>query len=74
MTRRARKTLTPEEQAEHWLLPSEAGMLLGVDGRTVLRWVKDGRLPAIRTPGGQHRLKRSDINAYLERNTTDASD
>lgn len=32
---------------------------------SVSRWVKDGRLGAVRTPGGRLRIRRSDVEAFL---------
>jgi len=40
---------------------------LGTSSRTVQRWIKDGRLRAIRLPGGRsYRIYQRDINAALE--------
>lgn len=40
---------------------SDAAELLGVDKRTVLRLARSGELPSYRTPGGQHRFRREDV-------------
>ena len=40
--------------------------LLGVDRRTVVLWAKRGRIPALRTPGGQHRFRGEEIRGLLE--------
>lgn len=37
---------------------------LGFSTRTVLRWVADGDLPAIRTPGGRLRIPQSAYVAW----------
>jgi excisionase family DNA binding protein len=67
----ARPGLTPEEEAEHLLTPSQVGQLMGVEGRTVTRWAREGRVAAITTPGGHHRFRRSDVDDLInERNTT----
>ncbi len=39
-----------------WLTTGEAADLCGVAPDTVLRWIKKGKLPAERTPGGHHRI------------------
>lgn len=40
---------------------------LGTSSRTVQRWIKDGRLRAIRLPGGRsYRIYQRDIEAALE--------
>lgn len=38
-----------------------AADLLGVDKRTILRMVRNGKIRSFRTPGGQHRFRRTDI-------------
>lgn len=38
-----------------------AADLLGVDKRTVLRMARDGKIRSFRTPGGQHRFRREEI-------------
>ena len=52
---------TPRSASTEWLSANRAGDLLGVSGRTVVRWIEDGRLKARRTPGGQFRLLRADV-------------
>ena len=38
----------------------------GVDRRTMWRWVKSGRVKSFVTPGGHHRILRTDIDSLLE--------
>ncbi len=41
----------------------------GVHYRTVLRWIKDGRLKAFRLPnGGEHRVKVNDFLTFMQEN------
>lgn len=47
------------------MLPSEVAELFGVEGATVSRWVREERLPAVRTLGGHHRFRASDIYRLL---------
>jgi excisionase family DNA binding protein len=48
-----------------WLSTGEAGALLGVSGKTVLRLVKDRKLgPARVTEGGQFRLERAAVERF----------
>lgn len=48
------------------LTPAEVASLFRVDPKTPVRWAKDGRIPAIRTAGRQHRFWESDVYALLE--------
>ena len=43
------------------LTASQAADILGVDKRTLLRFVRGGKLRSYRTPGGQHRFRREDV-------------
>lgn len=40
----------------HLLTPGEVAELFGVDPKTVTRWARTGRLPAVRTLGGHRRF------------------
>ena len=55
----------PAVRPERLLTPREVAGLFRVDVKTVARWVKAGRLQAIRTPGGHLRFFASVINALL---------
>lgn len=46
---------TPSEPAG-LLRPAEVARMFRVDPATVARWVKAGKLPAFRTPGGHLRI------------------
>ena len=52
--------LTARHVAEH----------LGLTTETVLSWVRQGKVPAIRLPSGQIRFRPGDIDAWLEQHTT----
>lgn len=43
----------------------QASKLLSVTSDTILKWIKQGKLPAIRTPGGHYRISEEDIDDYL---------
>ena len=47
------------------LTSAEVATMFGVDRRTVVLWAKRGRLPALRTPGGQHRFRSMEIQRLL---------
>jgi excisionase family DNA binding protein len=46
---------------DEYIRLTEAQRALGVSYWTVLRWVREGRLEAIRLPGGQLRVKKADV-------------
>ena len=43
------------------LTPAEAAKLLGVSYQTVKQWIYRKRVRSIRTPGGHHRIPRSEV-------------
>jgi excisionase family DNA binding protein len=45
--------------------PGEVAALFRVDSKTVTRWAAAGRLPSIKTPGGQRRFARAVVLALL---------
>ena len=48
------------------LTSTEVAALFGVDRRTVVLWAKHGRIATLRTPGGHHRFRASEIRRLLE--------
>jgi excisionase family DNA binding protein len=65
--RRGREARLQAEALDDDLLTSaEVASLFGVDRRTVVLWAKRGRIPALRTPGGQHRFRAEEIRGLLE--------
>lgn len=54
-----------EQRAENWLSANDAGKLLGVTGKTVIRMAEKGEITGYRI-GTVWRFKRSDVQAYLE--------
>ncbi len=49
------------EKPEPLLTPSEVAEIFRVDPKTVTRWAKTGRLPAVTTLGGHRRYRKSMI-------------
>lgn len=43
----------------------EAADALGVSETSVRRWVKSGRLKAIRLPSGRRKIRRAEVEAIL---------
>lgn len=52
-----------------WLSASEAAERLGVDRRTVSRYIAEGKLPAQETAGGHYRIAEAVIEAFTRRGT-----
>ena len=46
-------------KSKDYLTTGQAATLFSVDSDTVLRWIKTGKIPAYRTPGGHYRIHRS---------------
>ncbi|MBX5442127.1 MAG: helix-turn-helix domain-containing protein [Solirubrobacteraceae bacterium] len=47
------------------LTASQAARLLGVSVSTIRRWSDSGALPVYRTPGGQRRFNRDQLEAFV---------
>ena len=51
---------------ESLLTSYQVGSLLQVNPSSVNKWVKDGRIPAFRTPGGHRRIRAADLVSFLQ--------
>jgi excisionase family DNA binding protein len=61
-------TPEPLTEGDAWMTTAEVATEWGRNVETVRRWIRDGHLPAHRTPGGRTLLvKRSDVLRTLER-------
>lgn len=58
---------------ERPLTPADVARMFNVSTNTVAKWADDGRLPSFRTPGGQRRFRRDDIEALLAPSPCQAS-
>jgi excisionase family DNA binding protein len=47
------------------LRPAEVARLLNVSQGTVRRWIAEGHLIAIKTPGGQHRIDSASVERLM---------
>lgn len=52
---------------EEYVRLTEAQRALGVSYWTVLRWIRDGRLQAIRLPSGQLRVAKAHVLRFRHR-------
>ena len=59
-------TLLPQLDPETLLTTSEVAEHVGVDRRTVQRWVKDGRFPNAKTVRSGSIIPWGDVVAYIE--------
>lgn len=65
--------MSERTEVDELLSPQRVATLLGVTDRTVLRYIEDGHLPAVRLPGGRlWRIRRSDVDALLNTTEVDA--
>jgi excisionase family DNA binding protein len=53
------------------LTSGELAAIFRVDRKTITRWTLEGRIPSIRTPGGQHRFRPEDVRALLAERDSD---
>ncbi len=51
---------------DDYLAPAEAARLLRVSPRTLLRWLREGRIPYEVTETGAPRLRREDVMRLLD--------
>ncbi len=65
---------TPQPSHEHQLVftSSQAARYLGVSLATIRRWTDAGYLTGYRTPGGQRRFSREQLDGFIDSlHTTD---
>jgi excisionase family DNA binding protein len=63
---RSREAEAARTQRRPFVRPSELARHWGVHPRTVTAWIKDGRLPGVRTPGDQFRVRTDDVIGFCE--------
>ncbi|TQS30082.1 helix-turn-helix domain-containing protein [Microbispora sp. KK1-11] len=54
-----------EPRRERLLNPKDVADMFGYEPKTVIGWARKGRLPYIRTPGGQYRFRPADVDDLL---------
>ncbi len=57
-------------QDEDWFTTDEVAKQLKVNVKTVRNWIQSGELVALDV-GGEYRIFRDDLNAFIERRKTD---
>lgn len=64
--------LSPGHGDDELLRPCEVAQIFGVRTPTIARWAREGKLPAMETPGGHRRYRRSAVLALSQ--STDSPD
>ena len=54
------------EKKELLMRTGEVAEMLGVDRHTILRWIREGKVKAIRLPSGRHRIPESEVRKIIE--------
>lgn len=52
------------------MTPAEAAAILHVDANTLARWANEGKLTAVRTPGGHRRYLSADVLSLVQPRTS----
>lgn len=48
------------------LTPREASRMLGISYPTIKKWILEGKIKTVQTPGGHHRLSQSSLRPFLK--------
>lgn len=62
---RAQKRMVTDVSESGLLDTADAAQFLHVHQKTLMRWVREGQLEAMRTPGGRLRFRQSDLDAFI---------
>jgi excisionase family DNA binding protein len=54
-----------DDTREAVLTPKQVAALFAVAADTVAGWADSGKLPSFRTPSGQRRFRREDVDEFL---------
>lgn len=54
-----------KKQLKEYITTGQAASLCSVTPDTVLKWIKAGKIPASRTPGGHYRISRTDVEQFI---------
>lgn len=61
------KRITLSDDTPDVLRPGEVANIWNVNPKTVTRWANTGKIPFFRTPGGERRFHKSDIEDALNK-------
>ena len=64
-TQAGTETVDALKPRDPWLTPAETAEMFGVTTRTLINWVRSGKLAAQRTAGRHRRYRESDAQALL---------
>jgi molybdopterin-binding protein len=54
------------ETRRQLLTAREASRMLGISYPTIKKWILEGKIKTVRTPGGHHRLSRAGLQPFLQ--------
>jgi molybdopterin-binding protein len=54
------------ETRRQLLTAREASRMLGISYPTIKKWILEGKIETVRTPGGHHRLSRACLQPFLQ--------
>jgi len=49
------------------MTPREASRMMGISYPTIKKWILEGKLKTVKTPGGHHRLSEASLRPFIER-------
>lgn len=47
------------------MTPREASRMMGISYPTIKKWILDGKVKTVRTPGGHHRLSEASLRPFI---------
>jgi molybdopterin-binding protein len=50
---------------DNLMTPREASRMMGISYPTIKKWILDGKLKTVRTPGGHHRLSEASLRPFI---------
>jgi len=62
-----KKRSRPSESVGRYLTTRQSAARLGVTVNAIKSWIRDDELPALRTPGGHHRIAEADLLEFQSR-------